>query len=430
MTESLQIPVEPFSWSGLNLEQTFRLVERYIPLKLCQSNKIIPLKFQNHCLTLGIVEPDNPSVHNIVTKLLGRKHLTLIGQQLDPQTFQLLLSSYLNYQQTNNIDLAQKSISATTPNNPYPSNSTPTTSTPSHSDGGDTTGLLGTHSLDQRETLAEGLDPLAIAPQSQASMAVAPVSDYRSTWLMDIQEPGDRPTLEDNNQDTQPDIPAVHVPHAPVQLRELSSETNGIGTIYNRLNLTPQYLDKPLDSLIHLPAKQLWQELLGRILSKGIGRLYFENYADEGRIFLSESGVMKEALYGLPIKTFYGVLNEFKRLAHIPPVPVLKAKKAEMEQYYLNERILLRLTIIPGKHGEEGTLQVLRGQALVFHQQKQMDDQGREALAIAQQLERKLRHIYLRSQINPSPLNSLPELMAACDRLKTQLENIRPRSSR
>ena len=134
---------------------------------------------------------------------------------------------------------------------------------------------------------------------------------------------------------------------------------------------------------------------------------------------------MKEALYGLTIKTFYGILNEFKRLAHIPPMPVLKARKAEMEQYYLDERILLRLTIMPGKYGDEGTLQILRGQALVFHQQKQMDDQGREALQIAQQLERKLRHIYLRSQINPSPLSALPELLAACDRLRTQLENIR-----
>lgn len=422
MTESLQIPVEPFSWSGLNLEQTFRLVERYIPLKLCQSNKIIPLKFQNHCLTLGIVEPDNPNVQNIVAKLLGRKQLTLIGQQLDPQTFQLLLSSYLNYQQTHNIDLIQKSISATTPQ----------TSTPRNSDDEDTTGLPGVYAMEQQRTATANpsADPLAIASSPPDSTAVATSDDYRSTLMVNIQEPGDRPTLKDNSQATQPDIPAVHVPHAPVQLREASAVANGLGGIYNRLNLIPQYLDKPLDGLIHLPAKQLWQELLGRILSKGIGRLYFENYADEGRIFLSESGVMKEALYGLPIKTFYGVLNEFKRLAHIPPVPVLKAKKAEMEQYYRDERILLRLTIIPGKHGEEGTLQVLRGQALVFHQQKQMDDQGREALAIAQQLERKLRHIYLRSQINPSPLNSLPELIAACDRLKTQLENIRPHSSR
>jgi hypothetical protein len=134
---------------------------------------------------------------------------------------------------------------------------------------------------------------------------------------------------------------------------------------------------------------------------------------------------MKGALYEIPMKTFYGVLNEFKRLAHIPPTPVTATKKAEMEQYYRDERLLLRLTIIPGRHGEEGTLQVLRGQALVFHQQKQMDEQGSEALQIAQQLERKLRHIYLRSQINPSPVTALPELIAICDRMRAQLDNIR-----
>ena len=406
MAKPLQIPVEPFSWSELNLEQTFRLVEKYIPLRLCRAHSIIPLKFQDHCLTLGIVDPKNPHVHTIVTKLLGRKQLKLTGQQLDQKTFQLLLSSYLNYQQRNNLALAQKSITATAPNS---------------SDPDQTDCSPGTHIMGEGDE-KQSFDPFSIPPIGQGSMSGRVANDARATRIFDESKDGE--LREFNEKESQSNIPAIHVPNAPVQLREVESDTAGVGAVYNRLNLKPSYLDKPLDSLINLPAKQLWQELLGRILSKGIGRLYFENYADEGRIFLSESGVMKEALYGLPIRTFYGVLNEFKRLAHIPPVPVLKAKKAEMEQYYLDERILLRLTIIPGKHGEEGTLQVLRGQALVFHQQKQMDDQGQEALEIAQQLERKLRHIYLRSQINPSPLNSLPELMAACDRLKAQLENI------
>ncbi|OKH17478.1 hypothetical protein [[Limnothrix rosea] IAM M-220] len=418
MAETLQISIEPFNWSGINLEQSFRLVEKYIPLQVCRAHSILPLKFHNHCLTLGIVDQNNPNVHLIIKKLLSRKKLNLVAQKLDQKTFQLLLSSFLNYQQTNNSTVVRRSQ-----NEP---------SSKHQSVAPAASGDKATFVIDEKSTAGATIDPLAIPPIDQGSISKIVSNDDKSTAIFegDIAElqaqanGGDRPSLK---PDQSLNIPAVHVPNAPVQLRENINKHQNAPQVYNRLNLAPKHLNRPLDTLTNLPAKQLWQELLGRVLSQGIGRLYFENHANEGRILLSESGVMKEALYGLPVKTFYGVLNEFKRLAHIPPVPVLKAKKAEMEQYYLDERILLRLTIIPGKHGEEGTVQVLRGQALVFHQQKQMDDQGREALQLAQQLERKLRHIYLRSQINPSPLTALPELMAACDRLKAQLENIHHR---
>lgn len=422
MAETHQIPIEPFNWSEINLEQSFRLVEKYIPLQVCRAHLILPLKFQNHCLTLGIVNQNNPNVHLLIKKLLSRKKLSLAAQKLDHKTFQLLLSSFLNYQQINSRDTVQRNKNNST--------------TPQVAATADTTTEKATFVINEKSTVGATLDPALIPSLDQSSISKIVASDEKSTAIFDgdIAEleaqanGGDRTSIKPASNNLP--IPSVHVPHAPVQLREDAGQPlnkSHPSRIYNRLNLAPKYLDRPLDNLARLPAKRLWQELLGRVLSQGIGRLYFENHGNEGRILLSESGVMKEALYGLPIKTFYGVLNEFKRLAHIPPVPVLKAKKAEMEQYYHDERILLRLTIIPGKHGEEGTVQVLRGQALVFHQQKQMDDQGREALQIAQQLERKLRHIYLRSQINPSPLTALPELMAACDRLRTQLDSIRYR---
>ena len=426
MAESLQIPIEPFSWSGLELEQTFRLVEKYIPIKVCRNHGLIPLKFHDHCLTLGIVDPSNPNIHLIIKKLSERKNLSLSAQKLDSKTFQLLLSSYLNYKQTNgSSDKSRKQKANTKPNQ--------NDITPSPEDSPQPSTFVISDESAAAATIAPAeMTPIVVGPVSNPiNSEDRPTSIYEENpEKLHNQMRGnddDRPTLNNSKQEHENSlsIPSVHVPYAPVQLREGDNLEGDSEKAYNRLNLTAKHINKPLESLINLPAKQLWQEVLGRILSKGIGRLYFENHGDEGRILLSESGVMKEALYGLTIKTFYGILNEFKRLAHIPPMPVIKARKAEMEQYYLDERILLRLTIMPGKYGDEGTLQILRGQALVFHQQKQMDDQGREALQIAQQLERKLRHIYLRSQINPSPLSALPELLAACDRLRTQLENIR-----
>ncbi|NJN72528.1 MAG: hypothetical protein HC799_06765 [Limnothrix sp. RL_2_0] len=422
MSDSLPIPIEPFHWSNLDLEQTFRLVENYIPFEVCRTYEIIPLKFKDQQLTLGIVDLHSPTVHIVLKKLLARKRFTLLGQQLDAKTYQLILSSYLNYQKTSSLPVINETVAPiplsqdeykqalnseratfvmnddSLPQNPddqLREKSIPSNLTDDNDNDDD----------DKKTVIFEGdITELQVAPNVAAKPINIP-----------------HPQAKDSHGDG---IPSVLVPNAPVKFQD--SETRQKNN-EQHLNLPTQYLQKPLDSLLELPANELWHELLGRVLAEGIGRLYFENHEQEGRILFSENGVMKGVLFGLPIAKFYGVLNEFKHLAHLPPVPVVQTKKAELEQYYRNERILLRLTIVPGKYGEEGTLQVLRGQALVFHQQKQMDEQGQEALQMAQKLERKLRHIYLRSQINPSPLTTLDELTACCDRLKIQLSKIQPR---
>lgn len=413
MSDSLPIPIEPFHWSELDLEQTFRLVENYIPFEVCRTYEIIPLKFQDHRLTLGIVDLESPTVHIILKKLLARKRFTLLGQQLDTKTYQLILSSYLNYKKTSTLP----SISDTVP--PIPSSED----------------IRKEAMSSERATFVVEDDSLPQYPAAQSGQQSAPPSlaeDDKKTVIFEQDLTGQFtpeaavrskhiPPVEDSRRHN---IPSILVPNAPVKLHDSENRQKNNE---QRLHVQPQFLQNPLDSLADLPANELWHELLGRVLAEGIGRLYFENHGQEGRILLSENGVMKGVLSGLPITKFYGVLNEFKHLAHIPPVPVLQTKKAELEQYYRSERILLRLTIVPGKYGEEGTLQVLRGQALVFHQQKQMDEQGQEALEMAQKLERKLRHIYLRSQINPSPLTALDELVACCDRLQVQLSKILPR---
>lgn len=416
MSDSLPIPIEPFHWSELDLEQTFRLVENYIPFEVCRTYEIIPLKFQDHRLTLGIVDLHSPTVHIVLKKLLARKRFTLLGQQLDTKTYQLILSSYLNYQKTSILPAISETV-APIPLSQDDQRDMLYTERP--------TFVVDDNSLPQ--------DPAAQSAQQSAPPSLADDGDDKKTVIFDgditelqvapqaVAKPIRIPLAKDSHRDG---ISAVLVPNAPVKLHDSENRQKNNE---QHLNLRTQHLQKPLDSLADLPANELWHELLGRVLAEGIGRLYFENHQQKGRILLSENGVMKGVLFGLPIAKFYGVLNEFKHLAHLPPVPVVQTKKAELEQYYRNERILLRLTVVPGKYGEEGTLQVLRGQALVFHQQKQMDEQGQEALQLAKKLERKLRHIHLRSQINPSPLTVLDELTACCDRLQMQLNKIQPR---
>ncbi|MGB2924690.1 MAG: hypothetical protein WBB82_05280 [Limnothrix sp.] len=422
MSDSLPISIEPFNWSDLDLEQTFRLVDKYIPLKICRTYAILPLKFQNQCLTLGIVDPDHSGVQLVLKKLLARKRFALLGQKLDAKTYQLLLSSYLNYQNTSALPSIQNTVNLNNSSLEHSKKDIPHSEKPTfvveEDVPYDSQLALSTVPPEVSAELAND-DKKTIVFEGDITELQPKTNHYTGSSNARLNEAQLKSNGNKNN------VHSVLVPNSPVQLR--NSQRSPIqNNNQQELHLQPQYLHQPLDNLSTLPADQLWNELLGRVLAEGIGRLYFENHDTEGRILFSENGVMKGALFGLPIAKFCGVLNKFKQLAHMPPVPVLQTKKAELEQYYRNERILLRLTVIPGKYGEEGTLQVLRGQALIFHQQKQMDEQGQEALQLAHRLERKLRHIYLRSQINPSPLTAIEDLLICCDRIQNQLDKLQP----
>jgi hypothetical protein len=102
----------------------------------------------------------------------------------------------------------------------------------------------------------------------------------------------------------------------------------------------------------------------------------------------------------------------------------MQPKQVEIERRYQQESLLLRLRVMPGTHGEEATLQVLRGVALKFYQRQQLDKLGQDALKLAQQLERKVNEIRARSSRHPIPLEVLPTLHQMVRGLDKQLEAI------
>lgn len=158
----------------------------------------------------------------------------------------------------------------------------------------------------------------------------------------------------------------------------------------------------------------------------GIGRLYFERHPDRGRILWSQNGVLQSVLEGLDPGIFQGVINELKRLTHMSLITVDKSKQVEIERVYQKNRLLLRLRVMPATHGEEATLQVLRGAALKFYQQQQIEHISRDALNMAQQLQRKVYEIRERTYRNPSftggQLEALPALSQLVKNIEQQLE--------
>ncbi len=190
------------------------------------------------------------------------------------------------------------------------------------------------------------------------------------------------------------------------------------------LEVQARHLSAPLEFLYSLTPQQLWQELLGRAVTGGIGRLYFERCPNHGRIIWSQNGVWQLSLDKLTPQVFQSAIEELKHLANLPAIPLPKPKKFELERSYQQEHLLLRLQVIPGKYGEEGTLQVLRGKALKFYQQRQMEELGQQALHLAKQLERKLRQIRARTRINSARIDVLPDLEQVQETINRQLEFI------
>lgn len=134
-------------------------------------------------------------------------------------------------------------------------------------------------------------------------------------------------------------------------------------------------------------------------------------------------------LEGLDTAVFQGVINELKLLTHLSLISVEHPKQVEIERIYQQHRLLLRLRVMPGTHGEEATLQVLRGAALKFYQQQQLENLSRDALTMAQQLQTKINEIQKRTRIDPTltagQLDALPALDELLKSLNQQLETLK-----
>ncbi len=267
----------------------------------------------------------------------------------------------------------------------------------------------------QRKMLSKYLSHAAQAKaRSQAAMAAQgkPSNDELLTFIVDSPD-----ELKAEILAKPAAIPAPQPPlPAPGQTQPLA------------LVINPAVGRVPLDRLHQLPPPQMTQALLNRALSDGIGRLYLERGPAQGRVLWSKDGVVQAALKPLTLDQLQSVINELKRLNHLPLLPTTEAKQADIERLYNGDRVLLRLRLIAGTHGEEATLQVLRGAALKFYQQQQLRQMGEDALGVAQTLQKRITEIRTRARQSltiespsASTLESLSQLLKA---MEAQIEQI------
>lgn len=357
----------------IDTNQLFYLIDGLLPFEACLYHQVLPLSVEGNKLHLGMVDTEDLAALDYFRRLLCYLNYVVVPKAISLQIHQKMLSAYLNQSSK------QKQS---------PSTQRQRTSKASQNSIESTLIVDSPENLEPQDT------------QTKTPPSPPPPQDTSKV-------PRKKPIQSVQNLPPPPPAPTTNVlPELKVQVRNLSS---------------------PVEVLAKLPPQDLLQELLARVLVGGIGRLYFERNKQYGRILWSLNGVLQSVLEELDLQVFQGVIDQLKVLTLLPLVPVEQAKQVEIERRYKETRLLLRLRVMPGNHGEEATLQVLRGAALKFYQQQQLASLGRDALTIAQQLQQKLNEIGDRTRANPNSatnLEALPELRKMLIALNNQVQDL------
>lgn len=384
----------------MDTAQMFRLIDSVLFFEACLYHQVLPLALEENRLVLGMVNPEDTAALDYISRILSHMNCLLVPQSIAADVHQSLLSAYLNYREKSKLAAERRQslhpVCSRAETVKVELHERPTlilTNTLEealHSDRED----RSASSCPEAETVnaKDSQTPIDVssveAEQSQAPER-SPIGgklSYDDSHLTDVTE-------EEGQQD------------GDKQVNKSAKATIAVLQPNNSLlvlDVQAKYLSHPAELLTTLPAKELLQELLGRVLAGGIGRLHFEwRSPNSFRVLWSRDGVLLSVLEQLPVSVFQETINELKRLVHLPLTPVQVRTLTELDCLYQKNRLLLRLQVMPGEYGEQVTLQILRGAALKFYQRQQVSHlKRRDALAIARQLLRKVNELQKRSHLN------------------------------
>jgi type II secretory ATPase GspE/PulE/Tfp pilus assembly ATPase PilB-like protein len=347
-------------------KQTFELIERILSFEACLYHQILPYTIEDNKLLLGMVNVEDTAALDYAGNILSYINCTMVTVAIAADTHRNILSAYLNYKNTSQAvaNVAIEHSAATIATEP--------------------------------ETCIVAETKKSENTFQQADSPALPDRDNLSRASI-LFASADKKTQESTSERSLLNLPVLLIPVPDLLL--------------------------PVEQLATLQPNKLLTELLGRLLAGGIGRLYLERQPYKGRILWSDNGVLQSVLEKLPLSVFQGVLNQLKRLANLPVTTFAEAKQVEKECLYQENRLLLRLRVMPGIYGEEATLQILRGAALKFYQQQQLTGLSRDAIGISQQLSYKLHELQQRLVLNRNTNPGQVEAFMALNQLLGDLDN-------
>ena len=385
----------------LNLEQMFVLIDSILPFEACLYYQVIPLSIESTHLNLGMVDIHDAVATEYVRRQVAYIKYSVVTLKISSDWHREMLSKYLSYAaKTKQMRVVTPPVDTLPPAQSLPPASQPSIS-PDHGLSSDQNLEFQTFVVDSPEHLSDWAIPPSRLPPLDTIVDQVPAAKQPETAPIP-----DDVVLPPNARPVQPPLEPL------------------------ALNLTEQDTRRTLTELRHLSPPDLMKFLLCRVLDEGIGRLYFERRQDNGRILWSKDGVVQSVLNGLSLDLLQSVINEFKLLTHLPLIPIQSSRQVEIERLYNHDRVLIRFRLIKGSYGEEATLQVLRGAALKFYQQQQIDQLGRDALNMAQDLQKRIIEIRdkgretLSSQLKTSSDDTLAAISQLLQDIEAQIKTI------
>lgn len=385
-----------------DLDQMFLLIEGILPFEACLYYQVLPLSIEGSSLNLGMVNPDDSTASDYVRRLVSYINCSIVSRPIASDWHREILSKFLSH-------------SAKSRQTSQPSQTKPSKKPASFEE-------LPTLVVESPTEIIE--DPHAVVITQKTT---APAKESAP-------QPPETPEIQNIPLPSAPDAPPLTMELEEQIASETDSSTVGDSTSDTASETaaeqppTSQAEETSFNPKALTP-KELTQILLKRIITQeGIGRLYLERQSATCRILWSKDGVVQSVVEDISPQLFQGAINELKRIMSLSLIPVRKPKQVEIERIYNQKRILLRFRIMPGDHGEEATLQILRGAALKFYQQQQIDNISRDALGIAHDLQQRIDELRTQAQRNldaqDTKQKTLPAIVTMLKQMEQQLHDI------
>ncbi|HEY9629291.1 MAG TPA: hypothetical protein V6C84_18470 [Coleofasciculaceae cyanobacterium] len=423
----------------LNGEQMFMLIDGILPFEACLYYQVLPLFLEGNRLNLGMVSPEDIPACEYVRRIISYLNYSLVPRQISSEAVQVVLTAYLNHiGEKQSLEGKRQVFSYGHHRYSNPrygkeaqeltqnDRQTLIVDSPEDLNLPDSDVNLPGEPLPRPQVASLQASPQAVLSQADALQSLeleSPLPDVSPATPGTVSSSTVSSGTASSDTSSRPASLGMASSGTFQQKLATTLEASPLLKSLPMLEIQANYLTAPVETLATLPPKTLLQELLGRVLVGGIGRLYFESHVHHGRVLWSQNGVLQSVLEKLPLTVFQGVLDELKLMAKLPLQPVAQAKQVEIEYLYDRARVLLRFRFMPNMHGEEATLQVLRGAALKFYQQQQVTKLERDAVGIARQLQNKLKEIRDRAHSEPGLAGAKFEVLPALSQILRSLEN-------
>ncbi|MEA5463488.1 hypothetical protein [Leptothoe sp. PORK10 BA2] len=386
-----------------DLDQMFLLIEGILPFEACLYYQVLPLSIEGSSLNLGMVNPDDNSASDYVRRLVSYINCSIVSRPIASDWHREILSKFLSH--------SAKSRQPSQPSQPQT--------------------VSNSKAFEELPTLVVE-SPTEIIEAPHRAITQPPKTPIPEKF--ESPAPSTPPSHQDAQQSPQRPVAAIQAAEPPVvplaapltiELKDEASDPDGDTADEKPSTSSSETGFRPSQTT----PKELTQVLLKRIITQeGIGRLYLERQNATCRILWSKDGVVQSVVDDVSPQLFQGVINELKRMMSLSLIPVRKPKQIEIERIHNQKRILLRFRVTPGEHGEAATLQILRGAALKFYQQQQIDNISRDALGIAHDLQQRIDELRTQAQRNldtqDTKQKTLPAIMNMLKQMEQQLHDI------